>query len=371
MNTTDLPDQIEEYVKLTANPVTFDEIKARAAVTERAVRPAPARRRTRLVAAVAGVAAAGVTGALVASQIGGTAAGTGTFLTVTALKQVADASQAAMTSGRARIVTATGGSTAVQQVTFGGVNWNDVTNPGMPTRIHRTSHSISRTGESINRVVDGQAYHYPAIARKPAPHFVAEWMHIAAAGAAASLNIPDPRTLLSALSPSARFVTDGHTTVNGARAERLRATTPAAVPLQPLNPLIANEPDNPRVSSLNLWVDPSDVVVKAQFTLTGPGTARELTPAGAQAVQHYIKNHAITVNAGLLRRILHDPAMLSAWAKARATSDPGLAGLLRQPGMVGTVHVTQPGVTVTVTFSQIGRPQHITAPAHFITIGKR
>ena len=63
--------------------------------------------------------------------------------------------------------------------------------------------------------MDGQDYHYPAFAWKPKPHLVAGWMHIIAPGADASLNIPDPRTLLSVLSPSAGFVTDGYTTGNG------------------------------------------------------------------------------------------------------------------------------------------------------------
>jgi len=219
------------------------------------------------------------------------------------LKQVAAASQAAMTSGQARIATATGGSTVVQQVTFDGANWNDVLNPGAPVRVHRTAHLFSWTGESIDRVVDGQAYHYPAFAFKPAPHIAAEWMHIIAPGAGASLNIPDPRTLLNVLSPSAGFVTDGYAIVNGVRAEHLRATTPAGVPLRPLNPLIGTEPDHPRVSALDLWVDPSDVVLKARFTVSGPEQVRD------------------------------------------------------------------PGVTVTVTFSQIGQPQDITAPARYVTVG--
>ena len=297
MNTTELPAMIRECVDGGAQPVSLGEVKARAVMTERRVRPG------RLGVAAAGVAAAGIAGALVASHVGGTAARPPAVLTAAMLKQVAAASQAAMTSGQARIATATGGSTVVQQVTFDGANWNDVLNPGAPVRVHRTAHLFSWTGESIDRVVDGQAYHYPAFAFKPAPHIAAEWMHIIAPGAGASLNIPDPRTLLNVLSPSAGFVTDGYAIVNGVRAEHLRATTPAGVPLRPLNPLIGTEPDHPRVSALDLWVDPSDVVLKARFTVSGPEQVRD------------------------------------------------------------------PGVTVTVTFSQIGQPQDITAPARYVTVG--
>jgi hypothetical protein len=37
--------------------------------------------------------------------------------------------------------------------------------------------------------------------------------------------------------------------------------------------------------------------------------------------------------------------------------------------MVTTRHVTDSGVTVTVTFSHIGQPQDITVPANVIEIG--
>lgn len=311
MNTTDLPAMIRDCVDGGARPISLGEVTARAVATERGARPMPVRRAALLGATATGVAAAGIAGALVASQAGGgSAAGPRTVLTAAMLKQVANASRSAMTSGRARIVTDTGGSTLIQQVTFDGANWNDVMNPGMPIRIHRAPHVITWTGESIDRVVDGRDYHYPAFAFKPAPHMVPEWMRIIAPGAAASANIPDPRTLLSVLSPSAGFAADGYAIVDGVRAEHLRATTPAAVPLRPLNPLIGTEPDNPLLSALDLWVGPSDVVLKARFTVSGSG------------------------------------------AGARATTD-----------------FKHEGVTVTVTFSQIGHRQHITAPARYITVG--
>jgi hypothetical protein len=152
-------------------------------------------------------------------------------------------------------------------------------------------------------VVDGQAYHYPAISFKPKPHNVAEWMHIVAPGGGQSLNIPDPRALLGVLSPSAGFVTDGYTTVNGVKLQHLRATTPSRVPVTPLDPIIQSEPDNARLSALDLWVDSSGVVLKAQVTVTGTGG-------------------------------------------------------------------TASSVTLTVTFSEVGQPQPITAPPSSITFGR-
>jgi hypothetical protein len=305
MNATELPAMIRECVDGSTQPVTFCEIKARAVMTERRVRPVPVRRRAPLAAA--GVAAAGIAWALVASQAGGTAAGGRTVLTAAMLKHVASASWAAMTSGRADIDWVSSGSSTpvIQEITFDGANWNDVMNPGQPIREHHLAHGLSWTGEDINRDVDGRAYHYPALVPTPTPHVVPGWMQIGGPGAAQPLNIPDPRTLLDVLSPSAGFVSDGSTTVNGVTLQHLHATTPSAVPLSPWDQIIDSEPDNPRVSALDLWVDSSGIVVKAQITVSGTN------------------------------------------------------GVVSRPD-------TLPSVTVTVTFSQIGQPQDITAPAHYI-----
>lgn len=284
MNTTDLPPLLRHCVDGNAKPVSFGEIKARAELTGLAERRVPARRRALLRTAGAGLAAAGIAGALVASQGGGT---TPIVLTAAMLKQVASASRAAMTSGRADIDWTSSGLRSVhRQITFDGANWNDV------------------AGTSISRVVNGQRFHNPAFTRtahgmgiKPG------WMLVLIPGSR-SLNIPDPRTLLSVLSPAAGFVADGYTTENGVRLEHLRATTPRAVSLAPLNPLIASEPDGAQASALDLWVGPSDVVLRAQLTVSGSRQAAR-----------------------------------------------------------------EPSVTVRATFSQVGQPQTITAPARYTIWG--
>jgi hypothetical protein len=363
MRTTDLPSQIRECVDEGTRPVTPGEIRARAVLTEPKVRPGG--HRTRVAVAATGVAAAGLAAALVASQTGGAApAGTRTVLTAAVLRHVAGASRAAMTSGRSDIRWTSGGTTVIQHIAFDGANWEDTLPPRGPGQVASSSspglHVLTWSGQTIEKVVDGQDYHYPAFAWKPKPHLVARWMRIIAPGAGASLNIPDPRTLLSVLSPPAGFVTDGYATVNGVRVERLRATTPAAVPVAPLDPIIQSEPVDPRFSALVLWIDPSDVVLKAQFTVTGPDTFSKLTPAGTRVVEQYMKAHGIKTYGQL---------WLQAAYEALVRIHPDLARLLRQPGMVVTGHVQDPGVTVAVTFSQIGQPQAITAPASYTTVG--
>lgn len=274
MNTTDLPPQIRECVDSGAKPISFCEIRARAVLTEPAVRRAPVRRGTRV--AVTGVVAAGIAGALVASQLGGEGGGATAVLTAAVINHMASASQAAMTSGEAHIAWTSGSSpNAVQDVTFDGSNWNDVLNPGAPTKItDGPNGSITRTGESINRVVDGHAYHFPAFVFTPGgPQFESRWALIGGADAARQLNFPDPRSLLSVLSQSAGFVSDGSGPVGGVQVRHLHATTPGAVPASPLDPIIASEPDNARLSALDLWVDSAGVVLKARLTLTGSSSS--------------------------------------------------------------------------------------------------
>jgi hypothetical protein len=257
------------------------------------------------VAAAASVGALAVAAVAVSQATGGKATPQRAVLTAATLRHLAGASQAAMTSGRADIDWAGSGSARVsQQIAFGGGNWNDVIHQSGFSPARHTPRGVGAltsvwTGKSVSRAVDGQQYHYPAIACQPRPHFAAGWMRVTVPGGAGALDIPDPRTLLQVLSPSAGFVRDGFTNVNGVRLEHLYATTPGAVPVKPLDPIIQSEPSSPRLSALDLWTDPSGVVIKARMAVTGAG--------------------------------------------ARHT------------------------VTVTVTFSQIGQPQMITAPAHVTT----
>ena len=311
MNNVDLPAMIRDCVDGPTQPVTPVEIKARAAMPSRHVVHEPMRRGPTGAIGVGGLAAAGAVAA-VAALVAGQAGAGGTGLTRTVLtggmviKHMASTSQAAMTSGRADIDwTGSGLPSVVQQISFNGNNWNDVLNPGAPIKITRTGKRIAQTGESIDRVVDGQDYHYPAFAfTSSGPRFIRGWMRFDDPGAGQPLSIPDPRSLLSVLSPSAGFVADGTSTVNGVTLSHLRATTPAAVAITPLNNIIQSEPDGAQLSAIDLWVDANDVVRKAEVTVTGTN--------GKGAPQ---------------------------------------------------------SATVTVTFSQIGQLQPITAPSSYTTVG--
>jgi hypothetical protein len=377
MSTTDLPRMIRECVDNGVTPATCGEIKARAELARRTVRTTPAQRRTRVAMtatglAATGLAAAGIAGAVVAGQSGnGAAPGTHAVLTAAVLRHMASASQAAMTSGRADIHWTSGGTTVDQQIAFDGGNWQDTSVPAGSGLVPATVEPVRGApgsklrvlawrGTTIEKTVDGKDYHYPAFAWKPKAHIVAGWMRVIAPGAGAPLDIPDPRTLLRVLSPAGGFVNDGYSTVDGVRLEHLRATTPGAVPVAPLNSIIQSEPSAPRLSALDLWVNPSGVVVRADLTVSGQGTATELTAAGRQALEQYLKAHGI--------KVYGDVQPATAY-QALEKLHPDLGKLLGQPGMTTTARVQEQGVTVTVTFSQIGQLQSITAPPVYTTVG--
>lgn len=267
MNTTDLQPLIRACVDGETTPISSGEIRARAALGESLVRRVPSRRRSRFALAGTGLAAAGIAAALVVAQTGGTAAGGKAVLTDVVIRHLATASRTAMTSGQADIYWISAGSASVtQHIGFDGDNYIDTIQSVGGPPVKGPLHAVVWHGKTIDEVVDGQTYHYPAIVWKPKAHFAAGWMRVGTGG---SLDIPDPRTFLDLLSPSAGFVSDGYTTVNGTRVEHLRATTPQQIPLTPLNDVIQSEPDSPRISALDLWVSTSGVVVEARVTVTG------------------------------------------------------------------------------------------------------
>jgi hypothetical protein len=289
MNNTDFKARIRDCVDGGARPVTMDEITRRVAAHSQPARRVPVRRAVTVTGVAAGVAVAGVAGALVVSQGGGTSgisgtSATGAVLTAAMVKHVASTSHSAMTSGEADLDwTSTGLPAVIQQITFNGADWNDVINPGAPgvithtgntitvtgpgSPVRHTGSMISRSGESINRVVDGRTYIWPAPRMTSSGIKFEGWELLP--GASMGAGIPDPRTLLGLLSPSAGFVTAGDTTVNGVMVQQLRATTPGAVPMTSVNEIIDSEPDNARLSAIDVWVDSSGVVQKIQVTVSG------------------------------------------------------------------------------------------------------
>jgi hypothetical protein len=268
------------------------------------------------------------------------------------VRQVASASRSALAlSGRATIsYTSTQYGVAQDSgtdvITYSGKNWNDVisqTSPG----------AGGRRGEgptAINRIVNGQFYLYVAGRTRRL-----QWYHDTNSSGHPSFSIPDPRTVLRVLAPSARFEVVGYQVISGVRVKELRATGLSHLP--GLGRL-GNFTPGPHVTSLKVWVDGHGVVRRLSLTSVA---ASKVYPLGAENFRH--RPH------GPLIITVPDKAM-AARLKGKLYRAPGAPPIIIRVAPPGSgaprreVQVTR----LTVTFSAIGQPQRITAPAHAIPV---
>ena len=168
-----------------------------------------------------------------------------------------------------------------------------------------------------------------------------------------SFTIPDPRTVFSMLEPSARFEFLGYQVIDGIRLKHLRATNFSH--LRGLSTLTDLQP-GAHVTALDVWVDGHSVVHWLSLTAQ---TTTTVYPPGTEYVRH--RAH------GPLIFIVPNQAMA---AQLRARLKKGHHNppiIIRvHPRPVAAPHREVQVSAVTVTFSGIGQPQRITAPAHAI-----
>ena len=86
----------------------------------------------------------------------------------------------------------------------------------------------------------------------------------------------DPATLLDRVAAAGPFTPVGDEDVEGVPTQRRRATNPAATPLDALffSPIF---PDDANVTSLELWVDGDDRVLRADVAVSGVGQGQDFT----------------------------------------------------------------------------------------------
>src|SRR5215471_5227497 len=304
-------------------------------------------------------AAAAVAVAVLVANAGGTGTAPGgrtrspVLLTAAMVHHVATATLSALArSGRATVSYASTqngvpGDTSTDVITFSGTNWNDV--------IFQTSSSSGgrpgRTPTAINRIVNGQLYLYIAGRTRRL-----QWYRDTNPSGHPSVSIPDPRTVLRALEPSARFEVVGYQVIGGVRVKELRATDLSHLPDQ--GRLVGAFAAGGRVTSLEVWVDGHGVVHR--LSLTSEQISKRWS-ASAYNVRHRphgpliftVPNKAI---AAKLKGKLH-----------RAHGAPRIIIRIAPPGS-GAPHREVQVSRLTVTFSAIGQPQRITAPAHAIPV---
>jgi hypothetical protein len=304
-------------------------------------------------------AAAAVAVAVLAASADGTGTPPGgraqrpVLLTAAMVHQVASASRSALArSGRATVSytsTQNGvpGDSSTDVITFSGKNWNDVSTQTSPGADGRPGH----TQTAINRIVNGQLYLYIAGRTRRL-----QWYQDANPSGHPSVNIPDPRTVLRALEPSARFEVAGYQVIGGVRVKKLRATDLSQLPSQ--GKLVGVFAAGGRVTSLEVWVDGRGVVHRLSLTSVQINKVYPLSADNFRSRPH-----------GPLIYTVPNKAM-AAKLKARLHAAPGGRRIVIRVAPRGSgpprreVQVSR----LTVTFSAIGQPQRITAPAHAIPV---
>ncbi len=342
--TTDLNDEIRDFMERWLHHVSAAEAaghSSRGAATfpARGFRRGAARTRRAVIAA--GTAAIACGGGLVATQLGAPGSparpqhGSQSVLTAAYVRHLASASRVALArAGRAVIVTQStqdgvSQGTATSDITFSGRDWNDSFSEVLPG----SGGTSGTTQSAINRVVNGQAYDYFVAAKGLA------WYHDTGPNAIASMAIPDPRKLLTELSPAASFVRAGHATVDGVRVAHLQATDLSGLPSLQLG----NDTPDGRLTSLDIWADSTGVVRRMSVTtsLTSPNGYFKILPKATPGEIKALRKHGVKV------------FQITKSGGQRVTVE-----LMTD----GTSHVVQ--ATVTATFLDIGQPQIIRAPAH-------
>ena len=272
------------------------------------------------------------------------------LLTAAMVRQVASASRSALAlSGRATISYTSSQNGAPQDsgtdiITFSGRNWNDVISQTSPGAGGRRGH----TQTAINRIVNGQLYLYIAGRTRRL-----QWYHDTNPSGHPIVRIPDPRTVLRVLEPSARFEVVRYQVISGVRVKKLRATDPSHLP--GLGRLGDFAP-GPHVMSLEVWVDARGVVHRLSLTSE---QISKVYPISAENIRH--RPH------GPLIFTVPNKAM-AAKIRAKLYRAPGgrrIVVRVAPPG-AGAPHREVQVTVLTVTFSGIGRPQRITAPAHAV-----
>ena len=231
-------------------------------------------------------------------------------------------------------------------ITFSGKNWNDVISQTFPGAGGRPGH----TPTAINRIVNGQFYLYVAGQTRRL-----QWYHDTNSSGHPSVSIPDPRTVLRVLEPSARFEVVGYQVIGGVHVKELRATDLSHLP--GLGRLGDFAPGR-HVTSLEVWVDGRGVVHRLGLTSVATSKAYSISAENFHHGRH-----------GSLIFTVPDKA-IAAKLKAKLYKAPGGRRIIIRvaPRGSGAAHREVQVTRLTVTFSAIGQPQRITAPAHAISV---
>jgi hypothetical protein len=302
------------------------------------------------------VAAAVVAAFLVVTSGGGHTTGTKNrhaVLTAATVHNMANQSRLALAhSGRVKIAYSQRSNGVLQEkgtyaIAFGGKNWNAVLSQTFPGR--NGQHASTQT--AINRIVDGKFYLH-TVGRNGR----LEWIRDTNPSGHPTMPIPDPRKLFGLLKPSAKFKIVGYRMGGGVRLTELRATkAPQLPPLSGL-PGVAR---GVHVASLTVWVDGRGVVHQIALRVTEHHTSdpiyfKKFTNGNFEVL---VPSKAYLKEAKVIAK-----KMRKHYKHVTAAVDPSLTGSVRH-----YFYVT----SASVTFSDFGKRQVITAPKHSVPVFSR
>jgi hypothetical protein len=271
-------------------------------------------------------------------------------VTAATVREMANASRLALAhSGRVVIAYRERTNSVLQDtgrsgITFAGKNWNAVISQTFPA----SNGQPASTQTTINRIVNGQFYLYTE-----GKNGRVEWLHDTNPNGHPSMTIPDPRTLFRLINPSAKFKIVGHKVTDGVRLTELRATR--APLLSGLN-WLPGAVRGAHVALLTVWVDRHHVVHQMSLRVTRHYTADPLTfkRFANGKIELLVPSKAFLKEARAIAR-----KMRKHYKHVIARVDPSLTG---------TVHHYFYTTSTSVTFSDFGKRQVITAPRHAVPV---
>lgn len=237
-------------------------------------------------------------------------------------------------------------------ITFSGKNWSEDLATTVPAE------GGLQPGDALdNRIVDGQGYFTANV------HGRWVWVHDPHPDLPGLIftELPDPRTLLRRLAPAARFRAAGDQMRGGVRLSVLRATDPGRVKSFRFLPGV--HPGGLLVVSLEVWADRHQIVHRMAITFRGTLRVDTGKPASKAATRELRR-----AESGW-RKLFHryqrtgNRGPASVWNAAR---NRVLAAQQHADQIRREIDVKE----VTLTYSGIGQPQHITAPRHTIPVSQ-
>jgi hypothetical protein len=237
-------------------------------------------------------------------------------------------------------------------ITFSGKNWSENLATTVPAE------GGLQPGDALtNRIVDGQGYFTANV------HGRWVWVHDPHPDEPGLIftELPDPRTLLRRLAAAGRFQAAGFQVRGGVRLTLLRATAPGRVKSFRFLPGV--HPGVLPVVSLDVWADRHQIVHRMAITFRGTLTVDTGKPVSKAATRELRRAESAW------RKLFHQyqktrkrgPA--SVWNATRNRVQQAQQDAVQ---MRRETDITE----VTLAYSGIGQPQHITAPRHTIPVSE-